>query len=149
MSVPCYALTISQPYADLIAQLKKWVENRQWYTRYRGILLIHAGSGEQYLTKAEMRRRGLPMSAVVAVCELEDCVDIPDLRARHLRGERLSKRQLEIVGHEYAEGKYGHVYRNVRPVVPPVPCKGKQGFWQPEAITIAEVRQRLKEKGVV
>lgn len=39
------ALTISQPYASLIARGEKFVENRRWPTPYRGPLAIHAGKG--------------------------------------------------------------------------------------------------------
>jgi len=48
------ALTISQPYASLIASGEKWVENRTWATRYRGPLAIHAGRGTQYLSRDEL-----------------------------------------------------------------------------------------------
>jgi len=48
------ALTISQPYASLIASGEKWVENRSWPTGYRGPLAIHAGKGTQYLDRREL-----------------------------------------------------------------------------------------------
>jgi hypothetical protein len=38
-----HALTIVQPWASLIVQHGKDVENRTWPTRLRGPLLIHAG----------------------------------------------------------------------------------------------------------
>ncbi|BBK30269.1 ASCH domain-containing protein [Stella humosa] len=37
------ALSIQQPWAWLISHGHKRVENRSWYTGYRGPLLIHAG----------------------------------------------------------------------------------------------------------
>jgi len=37
------ALSIRQPWADLIARGIKDVENRTWSTKVRGIILIHAG----------------------------------------------------------------------------------------------------------
>jgi len=36
-------LTVRQPWASAIMQLKKDVENRVWTTNYRGIIYIHAG----------------------------------------------------------------------------------------------------------
>jgi len=48
------ALTISQPFASLIASGSKFVENRTWPTSYRGPLAIHAGKGTQYMTRREM-----------------------------------------------------------------------------------------------
>lgn len=31
------ALTVSQPFAELIASGQKWVENRRWYTPHRRV----------------------------------------------------------------------------------------------------------------
>ncbi len=50
------ALTISQPYASLIASGEKWIENRTWPTAHRGKLAIHAGVGTQYLNKSELAK---------------------------------------------------------------------------------------------
>jgi len=36
-------LTVRQPYASLLVDGIKTVENRSWSTRYRGLLWIHAG----------------------------------------------------------------------------------------------------------
>ena len=37
------ALSIQQPWAWLITRGHKDIENREWYTDYRGFILIHAG----------------------------------------------------------------------------------------------------------
>ncbi len=42
------ALTICQPYAELIMRGVKRVENRTWATRYKGALLIHAGKSREW-----------------------------------------------------------------------------------------------------
>ena len=46
------ALSIRQPWAWLIANSFKDIENRSWNTKYRGPILIHAASG---LTQHEYR----------------------------------------------------------------------------------------------
>jgi hypothetical protein len=38
-------LTLTQPYATLVALGAKTFVTRDWGTRYRGTLLIHAGKG--------------------------------------------------------------------------------------------------------
>lgn len=38
-------LTLTQPYATLIALSAKHIETRSWLTRYRGPIAIHAGAG--------------------------------------------------------------------------------------------------------
>ncbi|HHY88739.1 MAG TPA: ASCH domain-containing protein, partial [Chloroflexi bacterium] len=47
------ALSVRQPWAWLIAQGYKTVENRTWATNYRGPLLIHAGKKPD-LTRSEL-----------------------------------------------------------------------------------------------
>ncbi len=39
------ALTLTQPYATLVALGTKRIETRSWSTQYRGPLAIHAGAG--------------------------------------------------------------------------------------------------------
>ena len=68
------ALTISQPYASLIARGEKWIENRHWPTNYRGRLAIHAGKGTQYLSPTQLR--GYPTGCVLATAELVACVPL-------------------------------------------------------------------------
>ena len=43
------ALTICQPYAEMIANHEKPIENRTWPTSYRGPLAIHAGKSRAWL----------------------------------------------------------------------------------------------------
>ena len=69
------ALTICQPYATLIVRGEKLVENREWPTRYRGRLLIHAGKSRQWLDdedEAEFAELGDPLvfGAVVGEARL-------------------------------------------------------------------------------
>ena len=125
------AITISQPFADLIATGQKWVENRTWPTPYRGPLAIHAGSGKQYLTTAELA--GYVTGAIVATCDLVACVELDSIRAN----TRADCHQLEVSGisreqllaHEHAEGPWCWVLSEVRPVAEPVPIKGQQKLW--------------------
>jgi hypothetical protein len=42
-------LTICQPHAWGIVHGTKRIENRRWYTGYRGPLLIHAGKSKDWL----------------------------------------------------------------------------------------------------
>lgn len=76
------ALTIQQPWAEMIVSGQKRIENRYWSTRYRGPLLIHAGKGRGYLEQcADLRERwllpadsDLIMGALIGIAELVDCV---------------------------------------------------------------------------
>jgi hypothetical protein len=77
------ALSIRQPWADLILWGVKDVENRTWGTSFRGTLLIHAGTKVEWEAVARLRRRlGIVLpaeyrpatGAVLGTVELVDCV---------------------------------------------------------------------------
>lgn len=88
------ALTVHQPWAELIAAGAKRVENRSWRTGVRGPIAIHAASRtnaeawsawllpyvrEAHPPAADFARlrpaeSGLPFGAIVAVAELVDIV---------------------------------------------------------------------------
>lgn len=57
------ALSVKQPWANLIASGKKTIETRTWTTTYRGPLLIVASKTP----------RIAPFGAAVAIVELVDC----------------------------------------------------------------------------
>lgn len=45
MTTPTVALSIRQPWASLIIQCGKDIENRSWPTKFRGRILVHAAKG--------------------------------------------------------------------------------------------------------
>lgn len=121
------ALTISQPYATLIASGQKWVENRTWYTPFRGPLAIHAGKGSQYLDRDALSR--YPTGCIVAVADMIACARLETIAtsAKEIMSAGLTIEQVE--SHEHTEGPYCWVLRNVRALSEPVPCRGAQGLW--------------------
>lgn len=126
------AITICQPYAQLIAIREKPMENRTWPTRLRGTIAIHAGKSRDWLTAEDISRFPLiPFGAIVALADLYDCV-----RVQHL--------PTELQGHYHANGPFCHLYRNVRPLRRPVPCRGAQGFWPVPPEVAAAVHRELE-----
>jgi hypothetical protein len=77
-------LSVRQPWAWLLINGYKDIENRTWKTRYRGPVLIHASSRpESYLDdiRADIRRRfrirvpeELPTGGIVGQVTIKDCV---------------------------------------------------------------------------
>ncbi len=79
-------LSIRQPWAWLIINGYKTVENRSWATKYRGPLQIHAGKAMACSTEelAELRQAlleldvdmpvNLPTGGIVGSVDLVDCV---------------------------------------------------------------------------
>lgn len=130
------ALTICNPYAELVARgaSVKPIENRTWYTSYRGALLIHAGKSKAWMDDAEaygLREAELVFGAIVAAARLVACLSIdapwPEPYA-HLKD------------HQHANGPFCLVIAGVNRLARPVPCKGAQGLWVPSPALVEQVR---------
>jgi hypothetical protein len=114
------ALSIKQPWAWLILNAGKDIENRSWNTTIRGRILIHASKGmttvEYNDAAAYAWERGVEIphqtnvmrSGIVGSVEIVDCVTSSDSR--------------------WFMGPYGFVLRN--PIILPFqPCKGALKFF--------------------
>lgn len=127
------AITISQPFASLIADGEKFVENRTWQTSHRGLIAIHAGKGTQYMSAAQMRAGGLVTGQIVAVANLVACLEIGFIRRQAEHEEPLSGLNglsvSDVAQHEHTEGPWCWVLRDVRKISTPIDCAGAQGLW--------------------
>jgi hypothetical protein len=144
------ALTISQPWANLIASGLKFVENRTWATSYRGPLAIHAGKGSQYLTPQQLAM--YPTGCVVATCELVACVHIDQLREKaNIEGypqqicDKSKKTITEVLLHDFTEGPYLWILEDIRPIQD-YEIRGAQGLWNIELETQLQFRQCYSKK---
>lgn len=116
------AISIRQPWAWLIVNGFKDVENRKWKTKFRGRVLIHSSKG---CTKSEYqdavstvrhidpsivipRLEDLERGGIVGRCDLTDCVDKSDS--------------------PWFFGRYGFVLKDAKPVEFE-PLKGALGFF--------------------
>jgi hypothetical protein len=81
------ALSVRQPWAWLIVNGYKDVENRNWKTRHRGPLLIHAGASRVRLRAEETwvaERFGIRLPAeydfggIIGIVDLVDCCERTD-----------------------------------------------------------------------
>jgi hypothetical protein len=123
-------LSIRQPWAWLILNAGKDIENRDWPTQYRGLVLIHAGKG---MTRDEYESADSTAALVVPH------IDLPPHKALE-RGGIVGI--AEITGcvtksdSPWFFGLYGFVLRNARPL-PFMPWRGQLGFFdvpQPAAL---------------
>ena len=113
------ALTICQPYAEMIAAQEKHVENRTWPTSYRGPLLIHAGKSRDWLEDGDERERPeMAFGAAVAIANLVDCV----------RPEALSSNPAWENEIHHINGPWCFVLEDVERIEP-IPMRGAQGLW--------------------
>jgi len=121
------ALSINQPWAWLIVNGYKAVENRDWDTKYRGEFLIHAGKKFDY--DAYLFLEGwdipapcddeLPMGGIVGKARLINTVHIRD---KHL---------VTAKDKPWFFGEYGFMLDGAEPCEL-IPCKGALGFFEPD-----------------
>ncbi|WP_405806238.1 ASCH domain-containing protein [Streptomyces sp. NBC_00210] len=118
-TAPVLALTIWQPWASAIAYATKRIENRDWPTDHRGLVLIHAGrtldpNAHEVPLSRPFLRRPQPKGAIVAVALLDDCH--PDDGYCTLWSAR---------------GRYHWRLTTVVPLARPLPWPGARGLWTP------------------
>lgn len=130
------AITISQPFASLIANGDKFVENRTWPTTYRGPLAIHAGKGTQYLCREELAL--YPTGCIIAIVELVACIARNDLEILKPNDTIESRRVVDIRNHRYTEGPWCWILEDAKPILH-VAINGKQGLWEWDAGEVAGV----------
>jgi len=121
--LPC--LSIRQPWAWMILHGGKDIENRDWPTKRRGRVLVHAAKGmtrdewdgawgfapqrsQRAAAEAVLTRDSVERGGIVGSVEIVDCVTESDS--------------------PWFMGRYGFVLRDPRPL-PFTPWKGQLGFF--------------------
>jgi len=91
------ALSLRQPWAYLVANGIKSIENRKWKTKFRGLALIHASKGYDewkpeyevnYGVKLPCPIADLPRGGIVGVMTITDCVHLEELPLLGLNEEQ-------------------------------------------------------------
>lgn len=113
------ALTICQPYAELILRGDKPVENRAWRSGYRGPLLIHAGKSRAWLDTWPEQMPDLVRGAIVGMASVIDCGRPDYVRATFPI----------IADNEHVIGPWCIVLDAPRRLVEPIPYRGQQGLF--------------------
>lgn len=120
------AITICQPYAELIARGDKPIENRTWPTRFRGEIAIHAGLSRDWLGDDDERLMpNMAFGAVVATARLVTCLPLLGPRDQDTWPEEYRA----LADHEHANGPWCWILRDVRRLAQPLPWRGAQGLW--------------------
>lgn len=117
------ALSIKQPYPHHIFHDGKDVENRDWATRGRGWVIVHAGVSKTELDMDNPREAAMPRGGIVGMMKIVDCVEQMDSR--------------------WFFGRYGFVIGAAYPL-PLIPCKGQLGFFLPPPEVCAAVADAIE-----
>lgn len=100
------AISLKQPWANLVCQGKKTIETRKWKTNYRGEIVICSSQKPQI------------QPAGYALCTAE-----------LYRIEPMRKEHEEKACIKYYPGAYSWFLKNIKPFNKPIPIKGKLGLF--------------------
>jgi hypothetical protein len=148
------ALSLHQPWASLVALEQKQLETRSWQTDYRGPLLIHAAkrwtmeqrrlvlddgsTGKAFraaLCPAYGNPDALPLGCFVALVDLVEVFPVEKVALFISHKERRFG--------DYSGGRFAWKLENVRRLAEPIPARGYQALWTPDAGVVEMVNQRV------
>lgn len=135
-------LSIRQPWAFLIASGIKLVENRDWYTSYRGPLLIHASKkfedeavgwilqrlDDNERKRFPMSKSAFPLGGIIGVVRMVDCVTDSESK--------------------WFVGDYGFVFDRAIEL-PFMSMPGRLGLFNAPAEIVARVRAEIEQRKTV
>jgi activating signal cointegrator 1 len=140
------ALSLTQPWAQLVVLGEKQFETRSWRSGYRGLLAIHASKGFPARAKDLLNARQfaqslglfginkpLPLGAIVGIVELTSCIDTSIARGR------LTDK--EVAFGNWSPERWAWQLKNPE-MLNPIPCKGALGLWE----VPAEIEQQIYEQ---
>lgn len=157
------ALTLTEPWATLVALGHKRVETRSWQTPYRGEIAIHAAKGmpneaemqcyeepfftvlREHLTPDVLRQPAtswFPRGRVVAVAHLVTIRHTREIAA--VRWEKLPPHERAFG--DYSPNRYMWLLRDVQPLTEPIPARGALNVWTVPADVEARIRAQLTER---
>jgi len=147
------SITLTQPWATLVAIGAKRIETRSWPTSFRGQISIHAAKTfpsaakdfctsrlvcrvlgwpecpasltQEWLDDNALHIKALPVGCVLATATLVNCMETSLIRRYVLPFSE----QEEAFG-DYEPGRFGFLLENVIQLASPVPAKGARGLWE-------------------
>lgn len=141
------ALTLTQPWATLVALGAKKFETRGWRTHYTGWLAIHASkrwprwakdvcvekpfydalAAAGYINAyAQIQGSAFPLGAIVVVVNLIDTTPT-DAYGRSNRLYHLSDN--EYYFGDWTSGRWAWALEDFHRLLDPIPCTGRLGLW--------------------
>lgn len=135
-------LSLTQPWAMLVAVGAKKFETRSWGTRYRGRLAIHAAKNfpvscrllcerEPFRSALRATRlEGFASGRIIAVVDLVDCIWITAENA---------PAEPEFSFGDYTPGRWMWRLENVRRLPASIACKGALALWAVPAEIAAQL----------
>ena len=120
-------LSVSQPFADLIVSGAKKVDLRNWSTRYRGEILIHAPRQDQ---RGGLPETGRPECVRPVTGAIVGRATLVGVRKYGSAAEVRQDYPLHLAGPGFETRRYGFVLDNPVRFRAPVPWKGRLGLFE-------------------
>lgn len=115
------ALSLKQPFAELILLGRKTIELRNWNTKFRGEFYIHASKSPDKEAMKTFSFDELPCGVILGKARL---VDVKKYPTREVHAQDRDK---HLASADW--GDYGFILEDVQRINP-IPAKGKLGFWE-------------------
>jgi hypothetical protein len=124
------ALSVRQPWANLIIEGRKTMDLRTWSTTHRGPLAIYASLEVE---KEACKLHGVDVKTLTtgAVIGMVDLTDVLPLTKKSYD----ESQKKHLAGRNYREGLYGWVVKNPRPLDPPQVARGRLHLFD---VTVAD-----------
>jgi hypothetical protein len=115
------ALSLKQPYAELVVSGKKTIELRKWNTNFRGEFFIHASKNPDEDAMKRFGFANLPLGFIIGKANL---IDVKHYNSQE---EHIEDRNKHLANSDW--GNFGFILENSERIKP-VPAKGKLNFWE-------------------
>lgn len=122
------ALSLKQPYAELIVTGQKTIELRSWKTKHRGKFLVHASKYQPSLSELEpfgLKLDQLEFGALIGTAELVSVKDYDVLD----QSEWQNDIPHHLAGIDYVTSTKGFILRNAQKFSKPIYYKGQLNFF--------------------
>jgi len=115
------ALSLKQPFAELILQGKKKIELRKWNTKFRGSFLIHSSKKPNEEAMKKFGFENLPCGFIVGKATL--------VNIKEYQNEEEHRKDKKFHLANNAWGKFGFILKDVERINL-IPVKGNLNFWE-------------------
>jgi hypothetical protein len=124
------ALSVRQPWAELILRVKKTIEVRTWDPPYRGKIYLHTGRLPDGYRILDFGMQDVFRGGYVGIMELAAIVPFNEDRWEQWRPQHLSNGP-------FRPDLFAWMIRNPRRFVNPIPAPGKPDLYYPDPSIVA------------
>src|SRR5689334_8116307 len=139
------ALTIRQPWAELIVSGQRAFEVRSWKPDYTGWILVHAGKrlDEEAMRRLNIRAHDLALGAIIGKVRIDACIEFTEQSWENLRPQHME-------WSAYRPGMFGWHLSEATKFQQPISWSGSLGLFEiPEAVIQTPVQESSKQQNLL